>query len=96
MENAQSRTEAQKMESLILGRIAQRGQEIIAKEVGIDRAQISRWQSGRDSMISKMCRLLEAIDFSNPDGTVIIQGEETAGIAALLIELLDHIREPKK
>lgn len=84
MEHAQTRTTASQMEAAIMNGISKKGQEGAAKHVGVDRSQISRWISGKDSMLSKFCRLLEFVDFDKPDGVLAIAGHEAREIATTL------------
>lgn len=84
METAHTRTTASQMEAVIMNGISKKGQEGAAKHVGVDRCQISRWISGKDSMLSKFCRLLEFVDFDKPDGVLAIAGHEAREIATTL------------
>lgn len=84
MERTQTRTTASEMEAVIMNGISKEGQEGAAKHVGVDRSQISRWISGRNSMLSKFCRLLEYVDFGKADDVLAIAGHEAREIAATL------------
>ncbi len=95
MEPANARIKARDFESRIRGKIAAMGVCRVADVVGVHESQISRWQTG-DNVVSKAARLLAAIGFDEPDNNLVIQGEGTAELAKALIEMLDHIREPKE
>ncbi|WP_416413791.1 CII family transcriptional regulator [Pantoea sp. App145] len=63
----------------------------MAKKLGVDKSQVSRWQS-RGGMIEKASCLLAALDFQQSSGVVIFKGDETAELAKCLIGMLEHIR----
>lgn len=90
---ATSRNKARDIESEIVSRIAAQGVTAVAKKLGVDKSQVSRWQS-RGGLIEKASCLLAAINFEQPAGLVLFQGEETADLARGLIAMLEHIRNP--
>lgn len=89
--SATSRNKAREIESEIVSRIAAEGVSTIAKRVGVNKSQVSRWQS-RGGLVEKASILLAALDFQHPSGLVIFQGEETQQLAKCLIGMLEHIR----
>lgn len=95
MGNTQTRTNAKELEALMMSSITEQGQGNIADVVGVDRSQISRWISGRDSMLSKFCRLYEATIAKRQPGLLAIAGEEVAEIAHTL-RLMNMMFNPKK
>ncbi|UEG19745.1 CII family transcriptional regulator [Pantoea ananatis] len=86
-----SRNKARDIESEIVSRIAAEGVTAVAKKLGVDKSQVSRWQS-RGGLVEKASRLLAALDFQQPAGMVIIKGDETGELAQCLIRMLEHIR----
>ncbi len=86
-----SRNKARDIESEIVSRIAAEGVTAVAKKLGVDKSQVSRWQS-RGGLVEKASRLLAALDFQQPAGMVIIKGDETGELAQCLIGMLEHIR----
>lgn len=89
--NATSRNIARDIESEIIVRIAERGVTAVAKELGVDKSRVSRWQS-KGGLVEKASLLLAAIDFQRPEGVVLFRGEQTAELAKGLIAMLDHLR----
>ncbi len=92
MDIANTRNKARDIEARIRGKIAVMGVCRVADVVGVDKSQVSRWQTG-DNVVSKAARLLAAIGFDEPDNSLVIQGEGTAELAKALIEMLDHLKE---
>lgn len=90
---ATSRNIARDIENEILCRIAARGVTAVAQKIGVDKSQVSRWQS-KGGLIEKASQLLAVIDFQKPEGMVLFQGEETAELARGLTAMLDHLRTP--
>lgn len=88
-----SRNTAREIESEILSRIAARGVTVVARQIGVDKSQVSRWQS-KGGLVEKASKLLAEIEFMKPEGLVIFQGEETAALAQSLTAMLEHIRKP--
>lgn len=84
MERAQKRTNAIELEVQVMNGISSKGQLEAAKHVGVDRCQISRWISGKDSMLSKFCRLLEFAEIEKPENILAIAGNEAREIATTL------------
>ncbi|MBI6367389.1 MULTISPECIES: CII family transcriptional regulator [Proteus] len=84
------------IESKIMKGILVTGAREVAKRTGIHESQISRWQSPQSktqlSFIQRCARLLVAIGYETPDDTVILQGDE----ARALIQMLDHVKAPKR
>ncbi len=95
MTDAYSRNKARDIEARIRGKIAAIGVCRVADVVGVNQSQISRWQTG-DNVVNKAARLLAAIEYDEPDESLVIQGEGAVELAKALSEMLDHIREPKR
>ncbi len=81
-------------------RVMDTGNKELAKEMGVHPTGLSR---DKTRIVKMACQLVTLLGL--PEGvvansecapTVIIQGEEAREAAALLIEMLDHIREPKE
>ncbi|WP_158784183.1 CII family transcriptional regulator [Pantoea sp. BAV 3049] len=89
--SATSRNKARDIESEIVSRIAAQGVTAVAKQIGVDKSQVSRWQS-KGGLVEKASQLLAAIDFEQPSGLVLFKGDETADLARGLIAMLEHIR----
>lgn len=64
--------------------IADKGQGAAAEFVGVDRAQISRWISGNNSMLSKFCRLYEFTVGEGKSNLIAIASDEAENIASSL------------
>jgi len=84
---------AREIQSEILSRIAVQGVTAVAKQIGVDKSQVSRWQS-KGGLVEKASQLLAVIDFQKPEGLVLFQGEETAEVAKALLAMLEHLRNP--
>ncbi|MBP2157151.1 CII family transcriptional regulator [Erwinia rhapontici] len=82
---------AREIQSEILSRIAVQGVTAVAKQIGVDKSQVSRWQS-KGGLVEKASQLLAVIDFQKPQGLVLFQGEDTADLARGLVAMLDHLR----
>ncbi|MCW2256247.1 hypothetical protein M2263_002338 [Providencia alcalifaciens] len=84
------------IESKIMKGILVTGAREVAKRTGIHESQISRWQSPQSkshlSFVQRCARLLVAIGYESSDDTVILQGDE----ARALIQMLEHVRYPKR
>ncbi|MBK5075166.1 hypothetical protein I2492_19390, partial [Budviciaceae bacterium CWB-B4] len=78
----------------IVSRIAIAGASNIAKRIGVNPSQITRWQMA-DGVVKKASALLAVLDFDVPTGTVIFHGTETTDLAKELIKMLEHLRESK-
>ena len=89
--NTTSRNKARDIESEIVSRIAAQGVTAVAKKLGVDKSQVSRWQS-RGGLVEKASCLLAALDYAQPSGMVIFKGDETGELAQCLIGMLDHLR----
>lgn len=89
--NTTSRNKARDIESEIVSRIAAQGVTAVAKKLGVDKSQVSRWQS-RGGLIEKASNLLAVIGYEQPAGLVIFKGDETGELAKCLIGMLEHIR----
>ncbi|MCT6589206.1 lambda phage CII family protein [Pantoea dispersa] len=89
--NTTSRNKARDIESEIVSRIAAQGVTAVAKKLGVDKSQVSRWQS-RGGLVEKASCLLAAIGYEQPAGMVIFKGDETGQLAQCLIGMLDHLR----
>lgn len=95
MERAQKRTNAIELEVQVMNGISSKGQLEAARHVGVDRCQISRWISGKDSMLSKFCRLLEFAEIEKPENILAIAGNEAREIATTL-RMMRLLLNPKK
>ncbi|WP_404704952.1 CII family transcriptional regulator [Yersinia vastinensis] len=95
MDSARTRTKAEELEVQIMNGINHRGQLEAAKHVGVDRCQISRWISGKDSMLSKFCRLLEFSEIDRSGNILSIAGSEAREIATTL-RLMRLLLNPQK
>lgn len=91
--NATSRNIARDIENEILCRIAAKGVTAVAQKIGVDKSQVSRWQS-KGGLVEKASQLLAVIDFQKPEGMVLFQGEDTAEVAKALLAMLEHLRNP--
>lgn len=94
MQDATTRNKAREIQSEIMGLIAAQGVTPTAKKIGVNKSQVSRWQSP-GGLVEKASSLLAALDYQRPEGIVLFKGDETADLARGLIEMLEHIREPK-
>ncbi|WP_336707627.1 MULTISPECIES: CII family transcriptional regulator [unclassified Cedecea] len=64
MEHAQTRTQARKIESALLNKIAIKGSSEIASAIGVDRSQISRW---KETWLPKLSMLLAVLEWGVVD-----------------------------
>ncbi|EPF0539207.1 CII family transcriptional regulator [Yersinia enterocolitica] len=95
MERAQKRTNAIELEVQVMNGISSKGQLEAARHVGVDRCQISRWISGKDSMLSKFCRLLEFAEVDRSGNILAIAGNEAREIATTL-RMMRLLLNPQK
>lgn len=77
MERAQKRTEARKIESALLNKIAMKGSQEIAELIGIDRSQVTRWK--RD-WIPKLSMLLAVLEWGVVDDDMARLAKQVATI----------------
>ncbi|NWA63009.1 hypothetical protein HX773_19060 [Pantoea sp. B9002] len=77
MERAQKRTEARKIESALLNKIAMKGSQEIAELIGIDRSQVTRWK--RD-WIPKLSMLLAVLEWGVVDDDMARLAKQVASI----------------
>ncbi|WP_277967069.1 CII family transcriptional regulator [Pantoea trifolii] len=77
MERAQKRTEARKIESALLNKIAMKGSQEIAELIGIDRSQVTRWK--RD-WIPKLSMLLAVLEWGVVDDDMARLAREVAAL----------------
>ncbi|HDG0630750.1 TPA: hypothetical protein PFA69_004910 [Serratia marcescens] len=91
---ATTRNEAQAIQSDIMSRIAAIGVTSLAGAIGVDKSQVSRWQS-KGGLVEKASLLLAATGFKRSETMLTFRGEEVADLARGLMAMLEHIREPK-
>jgi transcriptional regulator with XRE-family HTH domain len=91
---ATARNEAREIQSDIMSRIAVIGVTQLASTIGVDKSQVSRWQS-KGGLVEKASLLLAATGFQRTETMLTFRGEETAELARGLMAMLEHIREPK-
>ena len=85
MENANTRNkEARRIESWLLNQIALRGASNIAKAVGVDKSQITRW---KETFLPKMSMLLAVLEWGVVD-------EDMARLAKEVAALLTKTKRP--
>lgn len=85
MENANTRNkEARRIESWLLNQIALRGATNIAKAVGVDKSQITRW---KETFLPKMSLLLAVLEWGVVD-------EDMARLAKEVAALLKKTKRP--
>ncbi|CAI2535484.1 lambda phage CII family protein [Serratia ficaria] len=89
-----ARNEAREIQSDIMSRIAVIGVTRLASTIGVDKSQVSRWQS-KGGLVEKASLLLAATGFKRSETMLTFRGEETAELARGLMEMLEHIRKPK-
>lgn len=77
MERANKRNEAMKIESALLNKIALTGTEKTAAEMGVDKAQISRWK--RD-WLPKFSMLLAVLEWGSVDDEMAHLARQVANI----------------
>ena len=94
MQTATTRNEAQAIQSDIMSRIAAIGVTSLASAIGVDKSQVSRWQS-KGGLVEKASLLLAATGVPRSETMLTFRGEETAELARGLMAMLEHIREPK-
>lgn len=84
MERAHKRTDARKIESTLLNKIALKGSKEIAEALGIDRCQITRWKK---DFIPKMSMLLAVLEWGIVD-------DEMAHLARQVASILTKKKSP--
>jgi hypothetical protein len=84
MERTQTRTEALKIESALLNKIAMKGSSEIAAAIGVDRSQISRW---KESWLPKFSMLLAVLEWGVVD-------DDMARLASQVAALLTKKKPP--
>ncbi|MFZ4835906.1 CII family transcriptional regulator [Rouxiella sp. Mn2063] len=84
MERTQTRTQAQKIESALLNKIAMKGSAEIAAAIGIDRSQITRW---KESWLPKFSMLLAVLEWGVVD-------DDLARLAKQVAEVLTKKKSP--
>ncbi len=85
MDNANTRKEALRIECALLNKIALLGVSTIAKSVGVNASQITRW---KESLIPKMSMLLAVLE-------VGIADEEMSELARRLAGFLSKEKGPE-
>lgn len=95
MQNANKRTDAKELEALMMSSTVELGQGAVADFVGMDRSQVSRWMTGKDSMLLKFCRWYEFTVARREPGFLAFAGDEVAEIAHTL-RLMNMMFNPKK
>lgn len=86
MENATNRNKAnaRRIESWLLNQISLRGSCNIAKAIGVDKSQITRW---KESWLPKMAMLLAVLEWGVVD-------EDMARLAKQVAEILTNEKRP--
>lgn len=77
MERAHKRTDARKIESTLLNKIALKGSKEIAQALGIDRCQITRWKK---DFIPKISMLLAVLEWGVVDDDMARLAKQVANI----------------
>lgn len=77
MERTQTRTEALKIESALLNKIAMKGSSEIANAIGVDRSQISRW---KETWLPKLSMLLAVLEWGVVDDDMARLANQVAAI----------------
>lgn len=79
MENSINRNKvnARRIESWLLNRIAMKGGKNVAKEVGVDAAQITRW---KESWLPKISMLLAVLEWGVVDDDLARLAKEVAAV----------------
>ncbi|ELZ9357008.1 CII family transcriptional regulator [Citrobacter freundii] len=92
MENSINRNKvnARRIESWLLNRIAMKGGSNVAKEIGVDKAQITRW---KESWLPKMAMLLAVLEWGVVDDDIARVSKQVA----LYLEenILTNVRKKK-
>lgn len=70
-------SEARRIESWLLNRIALKGGSNIAKEIGVDKAQVSRW---KDTWIPRIAMLLAVLEWGVVDDDMSRLAKEVASL----------------
>lgn len=93
MENSINRNKvnARRIESWLLNRIALKGGNNVAKEIGVDKAQITRW---KESWLPKMAMLLAVLEWGVVDDDIARVSKQVA----LYLEenILTNVRKAKR
>ena len=87
-------TNAKQIETRIRNAIQMHSGVKLAKVIGVNSSQMTRWQA-ENGIIEKMARLLDFIGYDSPNQDLVItniSGEEIRK----LISMLEHIQMPKK
>ena len=79
MENSINRNKvnARRIESWLLNRIAMKGGNNVAKEIGVDKAQITRW---KETWLPKMAMLLAVLEWGVVDDEMAHLARQVASI----------------
>ncbi|HEY3982908.1 lambda phage CII family protein [Cedecea sp.] len=77
MERTQTRTEALKIESALLNKIAMKGSAEIASAIGVDRSQISRW---KETWLPKFSMLLAVLEWGVVDDDMARLANQVAAL----------------
>ena len=85
MDIASTRNKANEITSKIMNGIAIRGQRAVAKAVGVNESQITRW---KETMIPKMGMLLAVLEWG-------VEDEELSKLAKSVARLLTNETAPK-
>lgn len=77
MENSINRNKvnARRIESWLLNRIAMKGGNNVAKEIGVDKAQITRW---KETWLPKMAMLLAVLEWGVVDDDIARVSKQVA------------------
>ncbi len=85
-----NKVNARRIESWLLNRIAMKGGSNVAKEIGVDKAQITRW---KESWLPKMSLLLAVLEWGVVDDDIARVSKQVA----LYLEenILTNVRKKK-
>ncbi|HCD2513559.1 TPA: hypothetical protein NBJ98_002667 [Citrobacter freundii] len=85
-----NKVNARRIESWLLNRIAMKGGSNVAKEIGVDKAQITRW---KESWLPKMAMLLAVLEWGVVDDDIARVSKQVA----LYLEenILTNVRKKK-
>ncbi|VTP12640.1 Bacteriophage CII protein [Phytobacter ursingii] len=75
--NTRNKVEARRIQSWLLNQISIRGTSNVAKAVGVDKSQISRW---KEQMLPKMAMLLAVLEWGVVDDDMARLAKEVAAL----------------
>lgn len=77
MEHTHSRTDARRIETALLNKIAVKGSREVADAIGVDRSQITRW---KESFIPKISMLLAVLEWGVVDDDLARLAKQVAAV----------------